>query len=83
MHHCKVCGLYHEDPPWGEDGQSPTYNICACCGVEFGNDDYTPEAVLKYRQACLDKGSVWFEPKERPANWNLEEQLKAIPKGFH
>lgn len=39
-HFCRVCGLYIEDEPWGKDGSCPTYEICSCCGVEFGNEDY-------------------------------------------
>ncbi len=44
-HNCRVCGLYIDDLPWGEDGNCPTYEICSCCGVEFGNEDYTVESV--------------------------------------
>ncbi|MGW3351445.1 hypothetical protein ACWDA3_49795 [Nonomuraea rubra] len=35
MNECRVCGLSQADPPWGEDGQNPTWAICHCCGTEF------------------------------------------------
>ncbi len=82
QHTCRICGLYIEESPWGQDGLSPTYEICPCCGVEFGNEDYTIESVKSYRREWMNKGSNWFEPIEKPKNWNIEEQLKNIPKGF-
>jgi hypothetical protein len=81
-HNCRVCGLYIDDLPWGEDGCSPTYEICSCCGLEFGNEDYTIESTNKYREEWIAKGAKWFESKEKPENWNLEEQLKNIPQAF-
>lgn len=81
-HNCRICGLFQEEQPWGKDGESPTYNICPCCGVEFGNEDYTIKSVHEYRKLWLEKGAVWFSIKEKPINWLLEEQLKDISKEF-
>ncbi|MGN6435868.1 MAG: hypothetical protein ACTHMM_05010 [Agriterribacter sp.] len=79
---CKVCGFYNDAPPWGEDGDSPTFEICPCCGVEFGNEDYTKESTKEYRKKWIDGGTKWFNPRERPEKWNLEEQLKNIQSEF-
>lgn len=49
-HFCRICGLYSEDKPWGEDGHCPTYDICPCCGCEFGYEDYTVESAINYRK---------------------------------
>ncbi|MGN6293494.1 MAG: hypothetical protein ACTHMV_12190 [Chitinophagaceae bacterium] len=81
-HNCRVCGLYITESPWGMDGESPTYEICPCCGVEFGNEDYTIEATRRYRQKWLDKGGDWFNLKEKPEVWDKEEQMKDIPEEF-
>ena len=81
-HNCRVCGLLIEDLPWGEDGACPTYEICSCCGVEFGNEDYTIESVKKYRQEWINNGMVWFSPSDKPKEWNFEEQYKEIPQKF-
>lgn len=56
--------------------KTPTYEICPCCGVEWGNEDYTLESRIEYRNKWLAAGAKWFEPQKKPANWNLEEQLK-------
>lgn len=76
---CPVCGYPLGDyNPWGDDGNTPTYNICPCCGVEWGNEDYTPESRMEYRNKWIAGGAKWFDPQKKPANWNLEEQLKNI-----
>ena len=80
IHNCRVCGFYIENLPWGEAGNCPTYEICPCCGVEFGNEDYTIESVKKYRNEWLSKDGYWFDPDEKPNEWSLDEQLKSIPK---
>lgn len=32
---CRVCGLPLDEDPWGEDGKTPNYTICPCCGVDL------------------------------------------------
>ncbi|MGE9310821.1 hypothetical protein ACLOAU_04225 [Niabella sp. CJ426] len=79
---CRVCGFQNDDLPWGEDGNSPTFEICPCCGVEFGNEDYTKESTMEYRKKWIHEGARWFSPRERPTEWNREEQFKNIPAEF-
>lgn len=79
---CRVCGLRQRGPPWGEDGNSPTFEICDCCGVEFGYEDSTPSSTKEYRSHWLVNGAAWFQPETRPPDWNLESQLKWIPEPF-
>jgi hypothetical protein len=79
---CRVCGLLQGDPPWGEDGSSPTFNICPCCGVEFGYEDSLVKGVHLYREAWLKKGAPWQKPKNRPQDWDLEAQLSQVPGEF-
>jgi hypothetical protein len=40
---CRVCGLELEEPPWGDDSKSPTFEHCPYCGVEFGYGDAISE----------------------------------------
>lgn len=79
---CRICGLEHSEPPWGADGQCPTYEFCPCCGVEAGHEDYTPSSASFYRQAWLAEGAAWELPKLKPAEWNLLRQLENIPLEF-
>ena len=73
--YCKVCGCQLDYLPWGEDGKTPSFDICPCCGVEFGNEDYTEESIKKYREKWINGGAHWFDTKLRPSNWSLQEQL--------
>lgn len=81
-HNCRVCGLYYEDKPYGEDGECPTHEICMCCNVEFGYEDYTLESTLKFRKKWLEDGTSWRFKKTKPIDWDLKEQLKNIPESF-
>jgi hypothetical protein len=80
---CRVCGLYSEEYfPWGEDGESPTYDFCFCCGVEFGYGDATLEGVKSWRKKWIESGAKWHDPEYKTENWSLEEQLKNIPEEY-
>lgn len=83
---CRICGLdisqfNPEQPPW-DPNEIASDDICPCCGVHFGYQDCKLTAIKKYRQKWLDNGALWCEPKEKPENWSLEEQLKNIAKEF-
>ena len=79
---CRVCGLIQDEPPRGEDGRTATFDICDCCGVEFGYEDSARESARRYRQRWLEKGARWHISRSRPADWDLESQLKAVPEGW-
>lgn len=80
-HLCRVCGLVQAEPPWGEDGKTPTLHICDCCGVEFGYEDATTEGVVRLRERWVSKGTCWFHKASRPAVWDLSAQLARIGYG--
>jgi hypothetical protein len=72
----------YSEPPWGEDGQSPSFDICACCGAEFGYEDCQLAAVRRYREQWLSGGAKWWDPKFEPEGWSLDEQLRNVPPEF-
>ena len=75
---CRVCGLRQPIAPWGKDDKTPTFEICDCCGVEFGYEDATPEAISRYRSVWVAKGFEWFNKKRRPKGWSVAEQLACV-----
>ena len=77
---CKVCGRKDIIPPWGENGDLPIFDICECCGVEYGYEDSTETSTLNYRNKWIQNGAKWFCPEKRPPMWNLEEQLSTLFK---
>jgi len=80
IHQCRVCGYSNKECPWGGDGKSPTYQICPCCGVQYGVKDITPEEIQKERKLWAKSKYKWFDSNLKPADWSSEEQLKNIPK---
>jgi hypothetical protein len=82
IYYCRVCGFRLQDPPWGDDGKSPSYDFCSCCGVEFGYGDASIIAIKTRREKWITSGANWDEPKLRPVNWNLEDQLQNVPKEY-
>lgn len=79
---CRVCGFNQNFEPWGEDGKTPTFDICGCCGVQFGYEDCTVFYVRRFREEWIKNGAEWFSLKEKPKGWSLEEQMKNIPKEY-
>ena len=79
QYRCRVCGLLCDGNQWGDDGKSPSYDICDCCGVEFGNEDCTLDGIRKYRDDWLKNGAKWFNPKAKPDDWSLQGQMNNIP----
>lgn len=79
---CRVCGYLLSSPPWGADGQSPTFEYCPSCGVEFGYEDSNIAGMRAYRERWLATGARWAERGGPPPCWNPEEQLTNIPEPF-
>jgi hypothetical protein len=50
---CRVCGMRQPDPPWGEDGRYPLYDICQRCGTEAGYQDDSPESIAERQEQIL------------------------------
>lgn len=67
------------EPPYEQYFGTPSYEVCACCGFEFGNDDNpgtgAPDSFEEYLSAWIRSGAEWFDPALRPKGWRLEEQL--------
>ncbi|BCG59454.1 hypothetical protein [Paenibacillus sp. URB8-2] len=76
---CHVCG-YPElnEPPWGINGESSSFNICPCCGFEYGYDDCQLEAYEKNKQKWINSGAKWFDEDIKPGGWSIDTQLKNI-----
>ena len=72
MHYrCLVCG-------YGEMPHPPrAYNICPCCGIEYGFDDAF-DSHQELRNEWLMHGARWFSnisPYLPPVNWSAWDQL--------
>lgn len=86
---CRVCGFcYRDDPelasdlPWGPKGDNFDFELCVCCGCEFGYDDYKKSKIRTKRTAWKEGGFSFLIEKFRPVEWNPGEQIKQIPEEF-
>lgn len=76
-HTCPVCGWpkLHE-PPRNESGGA-SFELCPCCGFEFGFDD--DDQGLTYEQArarWIAAGMKWWSSSRKaPRGWNPAQQL--------
>ncbi|WP_440945327.1 hypothetical protein ACSAZL_14425 [Methanosarcina sp. T3] len=76
---CPVCGYDGLDEPPYDIDEVPSYEICSCCGFEYGFDEegyYFEE----YRDKWIKDGWKWSSPDKKPDNWDNIKQLCNIIK---
>jgi hypothetical protein len=83
-YHCPACGFLHDYKPW--DGESASFNICACCGIQFGYTDAAGGNInerknkyISWRKNWIENGMKWSSIGiKQPVNWNPFDQLKVF-----
>ena len=80
--HCRVCGWDHGDYIWGASGDEASFEICECCGTEFGYEDSTVESTRNKRREWIMQGLKWFKPKSMPNDWKFEDYKLFIPEKY-
>ena len=70
---CPVCGYDKLDLiPYDEFGY-PSYEICSCCGYEYGyTDSHDNETFENYRNKWLKEGAIFMFEEYIPCVWNKE-----------
>ena len=78
---CPVCGFDSLAEPAFDEHGLPSYEVCPCCGFEFGFDSSNePAAFARYRNKWLESGAVWFISRMKPKAWDKLKQLKNLDK---
>lgn len=73
-YNCRVCGFdNYPDYFWKND--IPDYVICPRCSCESGNEDYSIEAVKRYREKWINGGADCCA-KGKQDRWNTEGKFK-------
>jgi hypothetical protein len=72
-------------PPYSRRLGDPSYDVCPCCGFEFGNDDEPgtgaeTASFESYRADWIAGGCRWFDERARPANWTPPDDPRAFPE---
>ena len=76
-HTCPVCGWPElQEPPRGETGAA-SFELCPCCGFEFGFDDDDRGLTYEQARARWVAGGMqwWSSSRPAPAGWNAVQQL--------
>lgn len=69
---CPVCNC--PDVEARDEHGFATFEICPCCGTEFGYDDASA-SFEDLREAWISGGCVWWNGKP-PEGWDAKEQLE-------
>ena len=71
---CPVCRYEGPDAAAYEEIGCPTYEICPCCGTQFGYDDFAlTHAELRAR--WIEGGAKWWASRPAPAGGDPARQL--------
>ncbi|PJN53024.1 hypothetical protein PAEAM_42260 [Paenibacillus sp. GM1FR] len=82
MYTCPVCGYQGlDEPPYVDNNPSAgSFEICSCCGFQFGVDDLDSGTTHEeHRRQWIELGTPWYSKyTPKPSNWNSEIQLLEI-----
>lgn len=81
---CPVCGFALDFEPWTDD--LPSEEICPCCLVQFGYQDFgggtlagRAQRHLELRQGWILQGMPWLgDAARKPTKWDPRDQLAAV-----
>lgn len=77
---CIVCGYdLIDEYPWGKEGNMASYEICDCCGTQFGYHDNAILGVYAKRLDWIEIGFKWHFSKYMAKDWDPITQLSGIP----
>lgn len=77
---CPVCGYPSLSEAAYDVFGCPSYNICPCCGTEFGYDDSTL-THSDLRSKWISEGMLWWSKHQKiPDNWDPVKQLDNLEK---
>ncbi len=75
MYTCPVCGYTGLEEPHRQQHGSPSFEICSCCGIEFGYHD-ARRSHAELRKEWIEEGMPWHHPPV-PEGWDPKVQLRA------
>lgn len=81
---CPICGYPDlDEPAYNLLTGDPSFDICPCCGYEYGYGDPTTSASKEiFLRNWIRLGTPWSRPGLRPSNWDARIQLRGIDVDF-
>ncbi|RBP15900.1 hypothetical protein DFR50_107170 [Roseiarcus fermentans] len=80
MKRCPVCGYDGLEEPAYDDVGAPSYEICPCCGIEFGYEDAS-RSHESLREEWIAKGMPWWADDKPPPGWDPVQQVRSLTEG--
>ena len=79
---CPICGFDGlQKTSLRRKQDTPSYEICPCCGFEFGFDAMDNPATQNiFRTRWVQNGFPWFIPQRKPKAWDPKKQLEKLKK---
>jgi len=77
---CPICGCRELEKPPRSETTGGSYEICPCCGFEFGyHDEDQGISDQEWRRRWVAMGMPWFDRSTRPPlGWDPVEQLRRL-----
>jgi hypothetical protein len=79
-YHTAVVSNSNVTPPYCLVFGDASYEVCKCCGFEFGLDDEPGTAEPMSFEAYFDEwvraGCIWFDKSGRPSDWKPHIQFR-------
>ncbi len=77
---CPICGCHELEKPPRSPTTGGSYEICPCCGFEFGyDDDDQGISDAEWRRRWVAKDMRWWSRARRPPpGWDPIEQLRRL-----
>lgn len=82
-HTCPVCGWPElQEPPRSPTGAA-SFELCPCCGFEFGYDDDDQGVTYEQARARWIAGGMkwWSGTRPSPEDWDPLKQITAVLPG--
>ncbi|MEN9352743.1 MAG: hypothetical protein RL318_68 [Fibrobacterota bacterium] len=77
---------YAAKPPYAALYGEPSFEMCLCCGYEFGYHDDPesgkPVSFSEHLKNWMAEGTPWYDDAREPGGWRIQDQLrgKGIPE---
>ncbi|MGX7243634.1 hypothetical protein ACWOC1_02160 [Enterococcus quebecensis] len=77
---CPVCEFDGLDEPAYNTLGYGSYDICSCCGFQFGlhDDPQKIKGIKKWRENWIMNGCEWHYKPNKPKNWLSNQQLTSL-----
>lgn len=75
-----IAAAHVAKPPYAAHFGEPSFQMCLCCGYEFGYHDEPetgrPVSFANHLKEWMAEGATWFDDARTPQGWRIQDQLR-------